>query len=61
MKLFSSQSAVAPQVESKEKHPVLGMILVSGKIIYFSIRHINKPLCVDYNTGQVWLDNGQAA
>lgn len=40
------------------KHPFIAWLLASGRMIVFSFRHFGKPMRVDYNTGDVWLDRG---
>ena len=51
-------SAVANRPMGTIKHPLIAMALASGRIVLFSLRHIAKPMKVDYRTGDVWLDSG---
>ena len=40
------------------KHPFVAWLLASARMLYFSYRHIGKPMQVDYRTGDVWLYRG---
>ena len=39
----------------KVRHPLIAWALASVRIMWSCIRHPNKPLWIDYNTGDVWL------
>ena len=39
----------------KVRHPLVAWTLASLRIMWSCIRHPNKPIWIDYNTGDVWL------
>ena len=39
----------------KVRHPFIAWALASLRIMWSCIRHPNKPIWIDYNTGDVWL------